>query len=423
MSKGGGNTPAGDYLMTVLPENYAYAKQIAAKPFTPYTGQRVAQPTAATQQGQAAITSGALAAGQPTLNSAITGATNVQNFAPVQVKAPTAKAAIGQAATSGIYGVAPQPMRTPMAAGSASASDPLAFGPGSQTRLSRRSARYGTDPTQLAPLAPPSSPMTTAPMGSAPMGPTVAAMQGLQGIDAYFNPYVSQVADRTLADLDRFRQMAVNQNASDATLSSAFGGDRQAVTDALTNEAFARQAANALAGLYSQGFDTSSGLLMGDKDRLLQNQQFNAGLQQQTNLANMGAANQFALANQAAELQAGLANQGAGLQGAQVNLAGSQLLGNLANQQQQQLLTGANAVTGVGLQQQAQQQAQLDAAYQEFLRQLAYPYQQQDVLNKALGMFGTMQGQYTPPSYPLANLVGGMGGAIGGGTAPWWTRF
>jgi hypothetical protein len=95
-----------------------------------------------------------------------------------------------------------------------------------------------------------------------------------------------------------------------------------------------------------------------------------------------------------------------GLQGAQVNLAGSQLLGNLANQQQQQLLTGANAVTGVGLQQQAQQQAQLDAAYQEFLRQLTYPYQQQDVLNKALGMFGTMQGQYTPPSYPLPDMVG-----------------
>jgi len=233
-------------------------------------------------------------------------------------------------------------------------------------------------------------------------------MQGLQGIDAYLNPYIGQVADRTLADLDRFRQMSVNQNASDATLSSAFGGDRQAVTDALTNEAFGRQAANALAGLYSQGFDTSSGLLMGDKDRLLQNQQFNAGLQQQMNLANTDAANRFGLANQATALQAALANQSAGLQGAQVNLAGSGLLGNLANQQQQQLLTGASAVTGVGAQQQAQQQAQLDAAYQEFMRQLAYPYQQQQTLNSALGMFGQANGtqQYTKPSYAGQTIAG-----------------
>jgi hypothetical protein len=380
MSKGGGQTPAGDYLMSVLPENYQNARAIAAKPFTPYTGQLVAQPTAATQQGQAAITSGALTAGQPALHSAITGATNVQNFAPVQVKAPAANAIAGQAASSGVYGVFPQIMPAPTVGESslgapqvANASGALPLAPGRQARLDRRAMRRGLVPTQPAPPSPMSA-QVSAPQPSAPTGPTVAAMQGLQGIDAYFNPYVGQVADRTMADLDRLRRMSINQNGSDATLSSAFGGDRQAVTDALTNEAFARQAANALAGLYSQGFDASSGLLMSDKDRLLQNQQYNAGLQQQMNLANMGASNQFALANQAAKVQAGLANQSAGLQGAQVNLAGSQALGNLANQQQQQLLTGASAVTGVGMQQQAQQQAQLDAAYQQFLRELAYPY-------------------------------------------------
>jgi hypothetical protein len=274
--------------------------------------------------------------------------------------------------------------------------------------MDRRAARNGsyspegTIPQPAMASAAPISAGVSAPASFTPTGPAVGAMQGLEGIDAYFNPYIRQVADSTLADLDRLRQMSVNDNASNATLSGAFGGDRQAVTDALTNEAFARQAANTLAGLYSQGFDTSSGLLMGDKDRLLQNQQFNAGLQQQMSLANLEAANQFGLANQAAKLQAALANQNAGLQGAQVNLAGSGLLGNLASQQQQQLLTGANAITGVGLQQQAQQQAQLDAAYQEFMRQLAYPYQQQQVLNSALGMFGQANGtqQYTKPTYP-----------------------
>jgi hypothetical protein len=417
MSKGGGQTPTGDTLLPLLTKNYGTAQSLAAKPFTPYTGQLVAQPTAATQQGQAAITSGALTAGQPTLNSAIAGATNVQNYAPAQVNAPTANATMGQAASSGVY-----EMALPAGGGRAPATPqqsgfrgPLAPRLEGQARFDRQAGRYALTPT---PAAPASAPTMPGGMASARMEPTVAAMQGLQGIDTYFNPYVSQVAGHTLDDLDRFRQMAVNQNASDATLSSAFGGDRQAVTDSLTNEAFARQAASTLAGLYSQGFDTSSGLLMSDKERLLQNQQLNAGLQQQMNLANMGAANQFALANQATGLQAGLANQNAGLQGAQVNLAGSGLLGNFANQQQQQLLTGANAVTGVGLQQQAQQQAQLDAAYQQFLRELGYPYQQQDVLNKALGMFGTMQGQYTQPNYPLPDMFSGMGNGLGNALWP-----
>jgi hypothetical protein len=423
MSKGGGQTPAGDYLMSVLPENYQSAKTLATKPFTPYTGQLVAQPTAAIQQGQAAITSGALTAGQQALDSAIAGTTKVQNFAPAQVRAPTAKAITGQAASSGVYSVVPQPMPVPTGGETTMGTPQQAMSPSSvpplmsraQARMDRRAARRGFVATHPAAPTTPVPASASAPVPSAPAGPTVAAMQGLQGLDAYFNPYASEVADRTLADLNRLRQMSISQNGSDAALNSAFGGDRQAVTDALTNEAFARQAADALAGLYSQGFDASSGLLMSDKDRLLQNQQFNAGLQQQMNLANMGASNQFALANQAAKVQAALANQNANLQGAQVNLAGSQQLGNLANQQQQQLLTGANAVTAAGLQQQAQQQAQLDAAYQQFLREQAYPYQQQDVLNKALGMFGIMQGQYTAPNYPLADLVGGMAPGLGRG--------
>lgn len=405
MSKGGGtNSTIDSRLFPLLEQNYKSAQNIANTPFTSYSGQMVAPTSAATTQGQNAILSGALTAGQPTLNSAIAGATSVQNYKPVQVKAPAAKATMGQAATSGVYGALaqPAPMSAPVEIGlsvppsAPATSQGVSFGSSRQARMDRRAARRGSSPapSQAQPTPP-------TPTVAAPTGPTVAAMQGLQGLDAYFNPYVGQVADRTLADLDRFRQMSVNQNSSNATLSNAFGGDRQAVTDALTNEAFARQAADTLAGLYSQGFDTSSGLLMSDKDRLLQNQQFNAGLQQQMNLANMGAANQVGLANQAGKLQAALANQSAGLQGAQVNLAGSSTLGNLANQQQQQLLTGANAVTGVGQQQQAQQQAQLDAAYQEFMRQLAYPYQQQQVLNSALGMFGQANNtqQYTMPNY------------------------
>src|SRR5262245_28327955 len=256
MSKGGGQTPTGDTLLPLLTKNYTTAQSLAAKPFTPYTGQLVAQPTAATQQGQAAITSGALTAGQPALDSAIAGATKVQNFAPAQVKAPTAKAITGQAATSGVYGVLPQAMPVTTAAESTIAAPqqqamsapsvpPLTSR--AQARLDRRATRHGLGATHPPPAAAPVLPAPSAPTPSAPAGPTVAAMQGLQGLDAYFNPYVGQVADRTLADLNRLRQMSISQNGSNAALGGAFGGDRQAVTDALTNEAFARQAADTLA--------------------------------------------------------------------------------------------------------------------------------------------------------------------------------
>jgi hypothetical protein len=194
MSKGGGQTPAGDYLMSVLPENYQTAKALAAKPLTPYTGQLVAQPTAATQQGQAAITSGALTAGQPVFDSAIAGATKVQNFTPAQVKAPTAKAIAGQAASSGVYGVLPQPTSIPAPAAIESTVGPSQQAmiaastptPTSrmQARLDRRAARRGLVATHPAPPSAAISPTPSAPIPSAPTGPSVGAMQDLQGIDA-----------------------------------------------------------------------------------------------------------------------------------------------------------------------------------------------------------------------------------------------
>jgi hypothetical protein len=221
-------------------------------------------------------------------------------------------------------------------------------------------------------------------------------MEGLQGIDAYLNPYISQVADQTLAGLDRFRQMATNQNASNATMSNAFGGDRHAVTDALTNEAFGREAASALADLYKGGFDSASGLLMGDKSNLIQNQQFNAGLQQEMNLANLGYKNQAASQNAELKQRTAAANQKAEIEAANTNLGGAQSL------------------AGIGAQQYQAQVDALNAQYQEFLRSQNYDAATQDLLNKTFGMVGnSMNGQYTPPQ----NIFGGSAGQMAGSAA------
>jgi hypothetical protein len=56
----------------------------------------------------------------------------------------------------------------------------------------------------------------------------------------------------------------------------------------------------------------------------------------------------------------------------------------MANQVQQQGITGANAVYNAGTQQQTVQQQQLNAAYQQYLNQVNWPYQMLNVQESAL---------------------------------------
>ena len=72
-----------------------------------------------------------------------------------------------------------------------------------------------------------------------------------------------------------------------------------------------------------------------------------------------------------------------GTAGTQQLAQGSQL-GNLAAQQQALGITGAGALQAAGGQQQTQAQKNLDLAYQDFLRQQAYPQQQNAALIGAL---------------------------------------
>jgi len=88
------------------------------------------------------------------------------------------------------------------------------------------------------------------------LGGTAQAMGG-PDIGAFMNPYTQAVASQTMGDLERQRQMAGQNTAAQAQAAGAFGGSRHGVADALTNEAFARQGAQALAGLNQQGFNTA----------------------------------------------------------------------------------------------------------------------------------------------------------------------
>jgi hypothetical protein len=73
-------------------------------------------------------------------------------------------------------------------------------------------------------------------------------------IDRFANPATDQLVNATNQDIDLQRQRAIAGNSSVATQAGAYGGTRQSVTDALTNEAALRQTAQADAGIRSSAY-------------------------------------------------------------------------------------------------------------------------------------------------------------------------
>ncbi len=98
----------------------------------------------------------------------------------------------------------------------------------------------------------------------------------------YTNPYDQQVVDAALSDIERQRQMALQQNASQATLAGAYGGDRAALIDAETNRAALDTAARTAASLRQQGFNDAAARVESDANRAMSASESNQAADQQT---------------------------------------------------------------------------------------------------------------------------------------------
>jgi hypothetical protein len=173
-----------------------------------------------------------------------------------------------------------------------------------------------------------------------------------EGLSKYFDPYQQDVIDAATGDINRGRQQQINADSGAFSRAGAWGGSRQGVADSLTNEAALRQIGSTAAGLRSQGWNTAAGLMGQDQNR---------------------------------QMQADLANQGAGLQGANLNQQTLGLLGQFAGQQQQMGANDAGLVAGLGQQQFANETANNDAQYQEFLRMYQDPFMRSQGLAGLLG--------------------------------------
>jgi hypothetical protein len=174
-------------------------------------------------------------------------------------------------------------------------------------------------------------------------------------LSAYMNPYTSAVTSTTLAQLAQENQIADAANDASATSAGAFGGDRSAVQDALTNGQYALAGASTLAGL------------------------------NQSNYSNAQTAAQSDIAN---NLSAQEANQNAGLQAANLNLSAGNSLGALSGQQLSQATALQNLIAQVGAQNQTQAQNVDTAAQQQFQTNLGNTVTMQQLIDQALGLAG-----------------------------------
>jgi len=203
---------------------------------------------------------------------------------------------------------------------------------------------------------------------------TNLGMTGPGSIGSYMNPYTSMVRENALADLESARRAAIQQTGERANAARAFGGSRQGVAEALTNQGFAKQAANLGTTLNEQAFNQAMAM-------------------QQADIGRRSAAD--------------IANQQAGLQGAQLRLGGASQLGNLAAQQQALRLGGAQAVMGAGGARQALDQQQMDAIRNIGLQRLG-------VVQSSLGAQPANLGMVATTPYSQNPASGALGGALAG---------
>jgi hypothetical protein len=203
---------------------------------------------------------------------------------------------------------------------------------------------------------------------------TNLGLTGPGSIGSYMNPYTESVRKNALADLESSRQTAIQQMGERATQARAFGGSRQGVAEALTNQGFAKQAATLGTTLNEQAFNQAMAM-------------------QQADIGRRSAAD--------------IANQQAGLQGAQLRLGGASQLGNLAAQQQALRLGGAQAVMGAGGARQALDQQQMDAIRNIGLQRLG-------VVQSSLGAQPANLGMVAQTPYTQNVGAGLLGGALAG---------
>ena len=204
----------------------------------------------------------------------------------------------------------------------------------------------------------------------------------------YMNPYTNQVIKANESDIMRGATQGMNALGAQAQAGSAFGGSRHGIAMGELGRDTVSQLAQSSAGLRQAGYQNAQQAaqqdITGNMQAALANQsagQFDISNNMQASLANQ----QGAQSDIQTRLQAALANQSAGLQGNQQRMGASAQMGDLSNLGfgMGQTLTGNLSTQGA--QQQAMQQALIDAGKQNFAGYTGQPGQSIGYVTQALG--------------------------------------
>lgn len=230
-----------------------------------------------------------------------------------------------------------------------------------------------------------------------------------QDINQYMNPYLSQVGQTTMAEMNQHNQIQQQALLGNAAASGALGGNRAGIAQsALANQQNMAENA-ALANINSQGFNTAlgaaqttkgqqlqGGFLAGQTGQLAENAALTgltAPLQAQQNLA----ASQQGIGSQYANL--GTTAENASLGGLNAGLSGQQ------------------AAFQAGTAAQQQQQNQLNAGYGQWLGSVQYPFQNTNFLSGISTGIGSLSGgtsSTTPPKpSEFSQIMGDIGSVAG----------
>lgn len=169
----------------------------------------------------------------------------------------------------------------------------------------------------------------------------------------FMNPYMDEVVDNTAQDIERQRQMAINNLGAQAQGAGAYGGSRQAVAEGVTNAEYGRMAANTLGNLRLQGLNTA----MADRT------------------------NRLNAANQLGNLAGGAFD------------ASRAITGDMLNQ---------------GLLQQNNQQALIDAARGDFSNYANYPYGMVDMFGNVINSTPSSTSSTTTDNPGLIGTLGSL---------------
>lgn len=150
------------------------------------------------------------------------------------------------------------------------------------------------------------------------------------------SPFTQQVTDTTLADLERQRQMAINNTGAAAGAAGAFGGSRHGVAEAETNRGFADIGAQTFANLNNAGFQNAAQNMFQSQNQAL------SGAGNLANIANLG----FGMGQQLQQNQAQFGSQQQAMQQQLIDAVKAQFAG-FAGSPQQGLATNLASVGGV----------------------------------------------------------------------------